>query len=221
MPGPNSPYTNLDAAQVITQAFNESEDRIRVDAEITAVIGVVEVAISASEDSIQSWTRDGVGNPITSTGGKLDVNAGIDFNNATIAAVQSGNWSVGRTWTLASSADSVNVGNFPPTQIISGTVSTVTPSYIFSTVSTVTSVSASASNVTLLASNSARKGAIFYNDSTSICYVKFGTTATSSDFTIAMDSKSTIIIDSNPIYTGRVDGIWVSATGAMKVTELT
>lgn len=91
----------------------------------------------------------------------------------------------------------------------------------YSDISTLSSVSASASNVTLLSANTNRKGAIFYNDSTAICYLKFGTTASSTSFTIKMSAGSTMIIDSNPIYRGRVDAIWESATGAMRITELT
>lgn len=86
--------------------------------------------------------------------------------------------------------------------------------------STVTSVAASVTNVTLLVANSNRKGAVFYNDSTSACYLKLGTTASNISFTQLMQANSTFIIDSQPIYTGRVDAIWVSANGAMRVTEL-
>lgn len=37
---------------------------------------------------------------------------------------QSGTWTTGRTWTLSSGTDSVNIGNFPATQPVSGTVTT-------------------------------------------------------------------------------------------------
>jgi hypothetical protein len=53
MPGPNSPYTQLDADQVLKQAFEESQDRLRVDAQVTAVIGIVDVDISDTSDSIK------------------------------------------------------------------------------------------------------------------------------------------------------------------------
>lgn len=92
---------------------------------------------------------------------------------------------------------------------------------VHSSTSAVTSVASSASNVMLLATNVSRKGAIFYNNSTQICYLILGVSASNSNFTIAMAPNSTFIIDSNPIYTGEVDGIWVSANGAMLVTELT
>lgn len=38
------------------------------------------------------------------------------------AVTQSGSWNTGRTWILSSGTDSVNVGNFPATQPVSGTV---------------------------------------------------------------------------------------------------
>lgn len=76
MAGPNAPYTQLDDSQVIRQAFDETTDRLRVDAEITATIGVLEVEIDAADgDNIA--ISDGVKDvTITSVAAKngLDVN---------------------------------------------------------------------------------------------------------------------------------------------------
>lgn len=53
MPGPNSPYTKLDANQVLQQSFDEANDRLRVDASVTAVIpGPFDVNIQSSSDNI-------------------------------------------------------------------------------------------------------------------------------------------------------------------------
>lgn len=52
--------------------------------------------------------KNDAGNPLTVSG--------------TVAATQSGVWSVGRTWNLVNTLDSVNIGNFPATQAVSGTV---------------------------------------------------------------------------------------------------
>jgi hypothetical protein len=79
-------------------------------------------------------------------------------------------------------------------------------------------VSGSASNVTLLASNAARLRAWLYNDSTASCFVKFGATATSSSFTKKMLPQEFFPVEG---YTGIIDGIWDSAAGSMRVTELT
>lgn len=84
---------------------------------------------------------------------------------------------------------------------------------------TVTSVSDTASSTTLLAANSNRLGFRMYNNSSSVCYVKYGTTASATDFTIEMAAESYL---EETQYTGRVDGIWsADASGAMLITELT
>ncbi len=85
--------------------------------------------------------------------------------------------------------------------------------------STLTAVGSSTSSVTLLSSNTSRKGAAIYNDSTSIVYVKFGTTASSTSFTVILTSNSYYEVPFN--YTGRIDGIWVSVNGNARMTELT
>lgn len=84
---------------------------------------------------------------------------------------------------------------------------------------TLTNVGSSATNVTLKASNTARLGLMLYNDSTSSCYVKFGATASSTSFTVFMGPTAYYELPS-PCYSGIVDGIWVSANGNMRVTEL-
>jgi len=90
-----------------------------------------------------------------------------------------------------------------------------------SATATLSNVAASATSVTALASNSSRESAIFYNDSTSACYLKFGTTASTTSFTYKLRAAETLIVDGTPVYTGRVDAIWDSATGSLRVTELT
>lgn len=84
----------------------------------------------------------------------------------------------------------------------------------------VTSINDSAASQTLLAANAARKGATIFNDSTVALYVKFGTTASPTDFTAKMDAQGYYEVPFG--YTGRIDGIWASdAAGAARVTELT
>ncbi len=83
---------------------------------------------------------------------------------------------------------------------------------------TQTTVAGSATNVTLLASNANRQGAVLYNDSTAICYVRLQATATSSNFSYKMQADSTLEIPFG--YTGIIDGIWASATGNMRITEV-
>jgi hypothetical protein len=83
---------------------------------------------------------------------------------------------------------------------------------------TVTSVASSATNVTLLASNSSRKMATFYNDSTKDLFLKFGATASTTSFTVLINPDGFYELPL-PMYTGIIDGIWSSASGSARITE--
>lgn len=86
--------------------------------------------------------------------------------------------------------------------------------------STVTSVNDSNANQTLLASNTSRAGATIQNDSSEILYVKLGTTATTTDYTVKMVAGAYYEVPYG--YTGRIDGIWAAnSTGAARIDELT
>lgn len=80
-------------------------------------------------------------------------------------------------------------------------------------------VASSASNVTILASNANRLGATIYNDSSAILYLKLGSTASTTSFTIKMQAESYYEVPFN--YTGIIEGLWASATGNARITELT
>jgi hypothetical protein len=71
----------------------------------------------------------------------------------------------------------------------------------------------------VLASNTARKGATVFNDSTSAVFLKFGATASATSFTVKVASGGYFEVPFG--YTGILDGIWVSANGSARVTELT
>jgi hypothetical protein len=87
------------------------------------------------------------------------------------------------------------------------------------TSATLENVASSATNVTLFDSNAAAKGRMIHNDSTAVLYVKFGATATSSSYTVKMASDSYYEFP-EPVYTGIVDGIWASANGSARCTEV-
>lgn len=86
---------------------------------------------------------------------------------------------------------------------------------------TLTNVNDSASSQSLLASNSSRLGASFFNDSTSTLYLKLGTTASTTSYTVQVPPSGYYELPF-PAYTGAIDGIWSSdSTGAVRITELT
>lgn len=85
---------------------------------------------------------------------------------------------------------------------------------------TLTSVVNAITTTVLLASNAARKGASFYNDSVTNCDIAFAATASLTAFTLKLTAGSSYIMDNKPLYTGAVAGICDSATGSIRVTEL-
>jgi len=87
------------------------------------------------------------------------------------------------------------------------------------TTSAVTSVADTASSTTLLSAAATRKGFRITNSSSAVLYVKYGTTASASDFSVRLPQWA--YLEEN-FYSGRVDGIWASdpGDGAALITSL-
>lgn len=125
------------------------------------------------------------------------------------------------TTTDASSANTV-VGVLKA--IKAAVTGTVAVSQAKSATATLSNVASSATSVTVLASNAARLGATVANDSTAILYVKFGSTASTTSFTVYMPGTgggTPAYYEVPANYTGIITGIWASATGSARVMELT
>ena len=105
-------------------------------------------------------------------------------------------------------------------QVITSTGSLPTVPRAIATTSTGTNISGSVSSVQFLPSNTSRLMATFFNDSTALCYLKWGTPASVTEYAVQMPAYSYYELPW-PVYTGRVDGIWAVATGSMRITELT
>jgi hypothetical protein len=84
---------------------------------------------------------------------------------------------------------------------------------------TITSVAGSATNVLLLAGNSNRFGATIYNDSTSPLYIAFFAASSLSQFTVKVLAGGYYEVPFG--FTGDINGIWESATGDARITEMT
>lgn len=104
--------------------------------------------------------------------------------------------------------------------VIASDQSTVPVSTPNATVGTITSVSGSATSVSILASNTSRKGAIVTNDSTAILFLALtSAAATTSAYSVKLYPNASYLVDF--LYTGAMTGIWASAAGAARVTEFT
>jgi hypothetical protein len=81
-------------------------------------------------------------------------------------------------------------------------------------------VTAAAADTTLKALNQSRIGMTVYNDSSATLYLKYGTGASATSYTVRISGGGYWEMPV-PIYTGAVNGNWVSADGSAYVTELT
>jgi hypothetical protein len=90
--------------------------------------------------------------------------------------------------------------------------------------STRSSVNDSATAVSLIASNSGRKGLIITNDSSARLFVGLGTVdPTTTDYTFVIHGGQTWEMRPDAVFTGQLKGIWETDPndGAARITELT
>lgn len=144
-----------------------------------------------------------IGDPATNAGvAPVDATNGLSVTLTT--AIPAGSATIGK---LAANSG-VDIGDVDVTSLPNTKASTAALS----------NVAGSASSVTLKAANADRRALIIVNESSATLYIKFGATASATDYTYQLQAGDT---HREELYTGIVDGIWASATGAARVTELT
>ena len=100
------------------------------------------------------------------------------------------------------------------------------PLYIAVGSTVVTSMAAGTSAVTLLSALSTRRRALIFNDANTVLYLKLGTGASSTSFTVKVDPDGLFELPTLPVYTGDITGVWAapvgggSPTGAARMTEM-
>lgn len=85
---------------------------------------------------------------------------------------------------------------------------------------TLTSVPSSATSVSILAANAARRQVIVVNESSKTLFLAFAATATQTAYTVSVAGGATYVSPINS-YTGVISGIWATANGNARVTEIT
>lgn len=88
------------------------------------------------------------------------------------------------------------------------------------TAGTITSVALATSSFTVLAANTARKGATIYNDSSNDVYLAFASSATTSAYSVKIPPAGYYELPSGLIYRAVISAIALTATGNLRVTEL-
>lgn len=84
---------------------------------------------------------------------------------------------------------------------------------------TVTSVAASTSAVTLFSTSGDVSTRQVHNDSTAVLYIKYGTAAATTDFTVKVPADGYFEFP-YPVYRGATTGIWSAANGSARCTEV-
>jgi hypothetical protein len=84
-----------------------------------------------------------------------------------------------------------------------------------------TTVSASATSVQLLAPNDSRAYASVYNDSTSVLFLSWGPTASAGAFTTKVQPQGLYELPAvrGTVFVGQLSGAWASGNGSAKITE--
>ena len=83
---------------------------------------------------------------------------------------------------------------------------------------TLANIASSITAVTLFEEHAYARVRTVYNDSTSIAYMKFGSGASSTSYTVQLAAGAYYEFP-QPLYAGLVSIIWVTANGAARITE--
>lgn len=86
---------------------------------------------------------------------------------------------------------------------------------------TVTAVTAATSSTQLFSDKAGQVSARYvFNDSTAPLYLKFGTAASTTSFTVKVSAGEFYEFPIYPLYAGVVHGAWSAANGAARCTEV-
>lgn len=182
--------------------------------ESTAVPGTYGLVALASDGSDIAGGGGGGGGAVTIADG-ADVTQGA-IADAKVVGDNTGTFSAkfrGLNYLLALVTDTVNARLNVYLQNTS-----IATSQVAASSSAITSVAGAASSTQLLAANSARLSATFYNDSSANAYLALAASASTSAFTKILMPGEYYTLPMR--WTGAVYAIWASATGNMRITEL-
>lgn len=105
--------------------------------------------------------------------------------------------------------------------VIASDQSLIPTKEVKSATGTQTSVASSATSVSVLASNANRLGATVFNDSTAVLYLLLVTGGTASNAVYTVQLAANAYYEVPFGYTGALIGIWATANGNARVTEMT
>lgn len=89
---------------------------------------------------------------------------------------------------------------------------------------TIARIASATGDTALVAANVGRMGAYIFNESTAVLYLKFGTGASSTSYTVQIAAGGYFEIPNGSggaggVYRGAINGAWAAANGFAMVTE--
>ena len=182
--------------------------------QITALTPPTSVGITGTLPAFAATPTFNIGTApnLTITNTAFTANAGTNLNTSALALESGGNLAGINTKLPAS------LGAKAPSASLSVTQA-------FAATSTLANVASSATSVSLLAANNNRKTAIIINDSTSDLYVTLNASdASTTNYSLFLAAKvgntpSFLAINGDD-YSGEIRGIWSSANGVARITEV-
>lgn len=115
--------------------------------------------------------------------------------------------------------DTYTFANFDRVEIKNSMIGDAVPvKQLRASSATFTNVPGAAADTVLLASNPLRLGATIQNDSSAILYFKYGLAASLTSYSGRLLANGYLEVPFN--YNGPINGIWASATGTARVTEM-
>lgn len=221
-----------DTPSVSIQSVNISEVNGSVPSSSNALPTSVADGGSATLGSVSDATYSGSGSGTAiallkklvaqtasmTVNGTISANAGTNLNTSLLALESGGNIAAIATKTPA--FGQAAMANSSPV-VIASNQSAVPISSPSSGTATLSNAAASATTVSILASNASRKGAIIQNDSSSAMYLAYAASASTTAYTVKVPANTGFEMPITPVYTGAMSAIWDTATGSARITELT
>lgn len=87
------------------------------------------------------------------------------------------------------------------------------------TANTTVPVNSTTASISLVNTNTSRKGISIYNNSSAILYLSYLTPATITNSFMAMQPRSLLMLDQHLIVTNAIYGVWSEADGTAQITE--
>jgi hypothetical protein len=187
---------------------------------VSTAVGLVETAVNNVSGAIDGLglSVDAVTSAVNAVSGAVDgLGLSVDAVNTSVLAVSSAIDSLGGGLSLVNISSSLGDVNDSVLAVSGALAELVLEGR--STSATVTSIAGS-SGTGAVAASDVRKGIIFYMEGNNTAYVKFGSGASSSDYSVAVIGPGGLYELSDLRYSGAFSIAFKSSQGNLRITEL-